>query len=84
MNDCCSAVFNSLHCFFPVSREGQCHFHMLKQVKKDCPQCLKVKENIHRALADLKMTQNFAFSGMADLMCGLLKKKYSNEIAFFY
>ena len=57
MDDFFSAVFDPSCCVFPLTREGQYYFHMLKQGKKYFPQHLKVKENIHRALADLKMTQ---------------------------
>ena len=67
---------------FPVTREDQYCFCMLKQVKKDHPQNLKVKETIHRTLSDLKLI-TFAFAGMNDLLYGLLKKKHSNEKAFF-
>ena len=34
MNDCCVSIFNSLDIVFPMTRLGQCYFHMLKQVKK--------------------------------------------------
>ena len=66
-----------------MTRLGQCYLHMLKQAKKDFRKCLVVKENLYRMLTDLKLTQKKSFTGMTDSLCGLLKKKHSNEIDFF-
>ena len=43
MNDCCVAILNSLGVVLPMTRSGQCCFHVLKQVKKDCVKCPEVK-----------------------------------------
>ena len=43
MNDVCVAMFNSLVIVFPMTRAGQCYFHMLKQVKKDYAKHLEAK-----------------------------------------
>ena len=58
-------------------------FSHLEAGKKHYGKHLVRKENLHRMLIDLKLMQNFAFIGMTDSLYGLLKKKHSNETAFF-
>ena len=58
-------------------------FSRVEVGKKDCGKHLVRKENFHCALTDLKLMQNFAFTGMTDLLHGSLKKNTAMKLFFF-
>ena len=75
-------MFNSLGIIFPMTRLGQCCFHVLKQVKNDHGKHLVRKENLPLMTNDLKLMQNFAFTGMMDLLYESLKKNTAMKLLF--
>ena len=76
MNDNSDAIFNSMLTVWPGTRQGQCYFHVFKQVKKSYGKYLRNKSKLDPMITDLKKIQEHPFPDMTSKLYELLKTKY--------